>query len=395
VLRHSIIFAILLFSLSGLLTPLSFAQTSSAIPDWVKGQFGWYVNGEIDEKTLLTSMNWMFDNNIMQLSEKAAQEVQGMRDEIGDLKYELEVTKAAIAIPNLLDARKGANESERSGYMKLGDIKGESERSGYMKLGDIKGESNKSTGDVYFTLILKTSTQNFTPEDEIMVLLRPAPGNIDESLGSYNFEVVTTDDAHSNWIVVDSISKSDEVSTFDSLGVAANSDAVEFAENTINDIMINGGSVAAWNQGIAAFATQGMDESVIDDLQGIVVLCSIQIDKKSQIINAELEMIREWLEIIENKQTTGTSNYNESDLDFISRTLVGIDEQINSLDTGIMVLKEKLESADSSLTSIDLQNQLQKLQETLQIMSNTLMLDNTRIRDALPPDIGALERQEN
>ena len=28
---------------------------ASAIPDWVKTQFEWYVNGEIDEKTLLTS----------------------------------------------------------------------------------------------------------------------------------------------------------------------------------------------------------------------------------------------------------------------------------------------------------------------------------------------------
>jgi len=36
-----------------------------AIPDWVRNNFEWYVNDQIDEKTLLTSMNWMFDNNIM------------------------------------------------------------------------------------------------------------------------------------------------------------------------------------------------------------------------------------------------------------------------------------------------------------------------------------------
>ncbi|MFB5608529.1 MAG: hypothetical protein ACE5RG_10575, partial [Candidatus Nitrosomaritimum yanchengensis] len=37
-------------------------KESSAIPDWVKNQFEWYLTGEIDEGTLLTSMNWMFDN---------------------------------------------------------------------------------------------------------------------------------------------------------------------------------------------------------------------------------------------------------------------------------------------------------------------------------------------
>jgi len=88
---------------------------AKAIPDWVRNNFEWYVNGQIDEKTLLTSMNWMFDNNVMHLSEKAAQEVQVMRNEINDLKQELEeVTIAAIAIPNLIEARKGANESTDS-----------------------------------------------------------------------------------------------------------------------------------------------------------------------------------------------------------------------------------------------------------------------------------------
>ena len=71
--------------------------SEKSIPDWVKSQFEWYLTGEIDEKTLLTSMNWMFDNNIMYLSQEAAQEVQDMRNEIDDLKYELEETKAAIA----------------------------------------------------------------------------------------------------------------------------------------------------------------------------------------------------------------------------------------------------------------------------------------------------------
>ncbi|HET6517307.1 MAG TPA: hypothetical protein VFG25_03690 [Nitrosopumilaceae archaeon] len=65
------------------------AQTTKAIPDWVKNQFEWYVNGEIDEKTLLTSMNWMFDNNVMHLSEKAAKEVNDLRTRVSQLEQKM------------------------------------------------------------------------------------------------------------------------------------------------------------------------------------------------------------------------------------------------------------------------------------------------------------------
>ncbi len=91
--------------------PIPYPIYTKAIPDWVDNNFRWYVNGEIDEKTLLTSMNWMFDNNIMHLSEKAAQEVQQMREEINDLKQELEQVKAAIATPNLLYEEEGVDEA--------------------------------------------------------------------------------------------------------------------------------------------------------------------------------------------------------------------------------------------------------------------------------------------
>ena len=75
--------------------------TGHAIPDWVRNNFEWYVNGQIDEKTLLTSMNWMFDNNVMHLSEKAAIEVQELRDENIQLKEKMKLVPIPEALPEL------------------------------------------------------------------------------------------------------------------------------------------------------------------------------------------------------------------------------------------------------------------------------------------------------
>jgi len=116
-------------------------------------------------------------------------------------------------------------------------------------------------------------------------------------------------------------------------------------------------------------------ESVVQELQGIVVLASIEIYNETQRIDAELEMIGEWLAIIEEKQEIETATTEvEPDLDFITWKLERYGEKINSLETGIKVLDEKLQTVgdDAQLANIDLQNALQKQQQILQIMSDTL-----------------------
>jgi hypothetical protein len=162
---------------------------------------------------------------------------------------------------------------------------------------------------------------------------------------------------------------------------------IDFTSETVDDILRKGGTESKWNEGITAFSQHGLRESVMPELQSIVVLCSIEIDKETQQIDAELEIIEQWLEIISEKQenvdsydasgrltsTTETnSQHNQSDLDFITRKLSSIDQQIKALDTGVGVLEEKLQSMgeDAQLANIDLQNKLQKQQQTLQTMSN-------------------------
>ena len=307
--------------------PISSGGTGHAIPDWVTTQFEWYINGDIDEKTLLTSMNWMFDNNVMHLSEKAAQEVQEMRNEINDLKIDLEATKAAIAIPNLLEAKKGANESTETGS---------GERIMQPEFGAGDPDRPVITGQIY---------------------------NDDSTQGSQ------VGPSQTKVLIL--------VSTSD----------FDFASDIVDDILRKGGTTSAWDEGIIEFSQHGMSESAIPELAGIVVLCNNAIDKKAQSIDAELKILEQWLEIISTEQETSSydasdrlasgtaessTQYRESDLDFVLRMLSSIDQQIMALDTGIGVFEEKLQSVgdDAQLANIDLQNQLQKQQQTLQTMSN-------------------------
>ena len=143
----------------------------------------------------------------------------------------------------------------------------------------------------------------------------------------------------------------------------------------------------AWEQGIAAFEKTETVDSVADQLQGIVVLCNVEIDKQTQQIEAELKIIEKWLESISEEQkstyddagrlTSGTTSetsiqYRETDLDFITRHLSRIEQKIKALEAGVEVLDEKIASSgeDVNLSTIDLQNMLEKQQQTLQTLSN-------------------------
>jgi len=121
--------------------PMPYPVTTKAIPSWVDNNFRWYVDGQIDEKTLLTSMNWMFDNNVMHLSEKAAQEVADLREENKKLRTLVE------------------DEAEyRSGFFKPSEIKESSQK-----------KSEATEFDVAFIPLKDKSTNT-----EVIILL-PTP----------------------------------------------------------------------------------------------------------------------------------------------------------------------------------------------------------------------------
>ncbi|MEJ2259290.1 MAG: hypothetical protein P8X78_02075, partial [Nitrosopumilaceae archaeon] len=58
--------------------------------------FRWYLDGQITQKELLTSIKWLLDNNYMHLSEKSAREVEELRDQVTYLKQVLAELNSSI-----------------------------------------------------------------------------------------------------------------------------------------------------------------------------------------------------------------------------------------------------------------------------------------------------------
>ena len=83
------------------------SDSPKAIPDWLKNNLRWYLDGQISQRELLTSINWLLNNNYMHLSEDSARKVQELRDQVNYLKELLAETNTPID----LEDPKSENES--------------------------------------------------------------------------------------------------------------------------------------------------------------------------------------------------------------------------------------------------------------------------------------------
>ncbi len=336
------------------------------IPNWVDQNFRWYGEGQISQTELLNALSFLLDNNIMFISEDAARNVQQLKEENAQLKMKLGVNQED-------------NNSIESGKL-IETSRDDDEPIPY----SCDGMACECEGsDDCWNMILSDSCHN----DKLW-----CDDNEDGSYGCVCWESSTGDESGEFWF---------EGLKPGNVQLGGNGDVIiiggytkpttsnfEFASQIVEEILKKDGTASAWQDGITAFSQHGLRESVSPDLQGIVVLCNIEIDKKVQQIDAEIKIIEQWLDIITQKQenssydasgriTTETNpeytvQYRESDLDFISRKLTKIDQQIKALDTGISILQQKLTSlnGDAQLMNLDLQNSLQKQQQKLQTISN-------------------------
>jgi hypothetical protein len=356
---------------------------STAIPDWVKNNFEWYVNDQIDEKTLLTSMNWMFDNNLMHLSDKAAQEVNDLRAENAKLRSEfklIEGTVLAGAVDSPVD--------EHGRVMVQFHWDEETEQEALHHL--------RKAYDLNPALQTKVVQFDKDHDKWIDVL------GIDWGSSSSNEDCLAADgesNENSNcWIrvsqdyagdpdrpiitgVVPNAETTDDRPTEE---VAFYYNKITSASETIHDLVSNGEtSTTGWEKGIAAFTSKNFDssstptESVIPELGSIVVLCNTAIEKEIQTIKGEIAILEELMDMYTSSSTSSaraSTQYSESDFQFISRYTSQIDTKIQSLQTGLGVLEDMMSSArnDRQLTSTQFENAMQKNQDTLESLKEKI-----------------------
>ncbi|MDH3825463.1 MAG: hypothetical protein OES14_06690 [Nitrosopumilus sp.] len=394
-------------------------SAAQAIPDWVKSTMMFYLDEQISEREMLDAFNWLFENNIMHLSPEAAQEIQDLRVKIEEQETAISTLRTLVSSQAMTDEsgefwfedlqpgyyentdgerimqpQYGADDKTQSKVIVRGwdpttkeEIINEKNKESVQRFViELYAKSlDSSQGTIWLPMVegnVLAGYENGDPDRPIIIgrIYHPETTQAGNSSGEFWFEELTPGNSEST-------SGSQISPSQTKVLILASTSDFDFAEQTVKEILQKGGTVSAWEEGIIAFMANQNTESVSSDLQKIVVLCNNEIDKETQQIEVELDMIEKWLGIISEKQesvssydssgrlastTESKEQQNESDLEFISRKLTSIDQQIKALDRGVEVLEKKLSSVgdEAQVAKIELQNSLQKQQQTLQTLSN-------------------------
>ena len=346
-----------------------------AVPDWVDNNFKWYGEGKIGQSDLLNSLAYMLDNNLMHLSDKAAQQVSDLKNE--NRRLQMENAELLSDVFNRSDEPLSATDDQ-------GRVK-------------VQFHWDKETEQESLNHLRKAYDLNPSFETKVVQFDKDHDKWIDVlsiDWGSTSSKDCSKVDENSScWIRVSQTHTGDpdrpiitgqvpnpESDDRPTEEVAFYYNKISFVHDTVDDIIANGGSASNWQDGIDKLTSNQGDstvDSVADDLQGIVVLCSTAIDKEILKIKAEIALLEE----LNDRQTDdstarsgASTQYGESDMEFIQRHADRIDDRILSLQTGLSVLEEELATIgeDAQMANIDLQNTLQKQQQALQMMSNIM-----------------------
>jgi len=361
---------------------------ATAIPDWVDQNFRWYGEGLIAQSELVNAIKYLIDEEIMVIDTPTASSGDSLRNDlaakgiviVNNIPSDL-AAKGIIIVETMPDQRATGSslrgDLEARGIVIVNNMPSDLEAKGIIIVETMPSDSLRGDLEARGIVIVNNMPSDVAEKGIIIVTGTPselaARGIVIYPLGTSpeqprgEYDQFGRVKVQFPWMMAD----------------------FDFASETVDDILRKGGGITHWDDEIDSLSQHVMSESGVTELEGIVVLFNNAIDKKAQSIDAELKILEQWLEMISKEQesssydasgrlTSGTTEatvqYRESDFDFISRTLGSIDQEIKALDTGIMVLEEKLQTAEdmTQIMQLQLQDAMNKQQLTLQTLSNIM-----------------------
>lgn len=358
---------------------------AKAVPDWVDNNFKWYGEGKIAQSDLLNSLTYMLDNGLMHLSDKAAQEMHDLRTENAAYKKKLGVD--GIVAPKTAASSKGAEVKSLQNQL--------NEDSTRISSIQVPNED----GELVSVLVVSDNTTDVNAL--VQAVLRQSYMETSKDLQFYAEKVKHFNDMKE--AIRDHMSdmrnkRQMAVTSFENANESSlnpdvlnpdifNPDLVNAASLKLRELTDAGEtSTKYWKDRYFEDTPTKTTDSTIDELNGIVVLCNVALDNQVQHNETDLEFLKELADTIERysadaRITTSAPTTQSTIEDLVLKRAENLEKKIESLQVGMNVCEDKLSSLDeqlqgigddAQLANIDLQNALQKQQQTMQMMSNIM-----------------------
>jgi len=378
---------------------------AKAIPDWVDGVMGFYIQGEISEREMLDAFNYLFDKGIMHESQEAAQEMADLRAENAELKKAFKPIVEGTVLAGAVDSP--VDEYGRVKVQFHWDEETEQEALHHLrKAYDLDPA-------------LQTKVVQFDNNHDKWIDVLSIDWGSSSSQEDCSAAEGSSDENSSCWIRVSQVHAGEEIWT-DEYGKASSSgdpdrplitgqvynsettddrpteeiafyyNKIASASETVHDLVNSGEtSTTGWDEGVAAFTSKNYGTTSASDgvheLAHALGMMNNAIEKEIQTIEGEVAILGDFMDMFTSTSTSSaaraTTQYSESDFQFISRYTSQIDTKIQSLQTGLRVLEDMLSTGvdDSQMTQemqLQLQDAMNKQQNTLQsLKEKTAQID--------------------
>lgn len=350
---------------------------AKAIPDWVDQNFRWYGEGLIGQADLLNSLSFLLDNGHMHLSDTAAKKMQDLRAENAALKKKLDVDG--------LVGPKTAMPSDD----KLGRVK-------------VQFPWDKASEKEALEHLRKAYDLNPNLETKVIQFDKNHDKWID--VLSIDWETSTTTKGDIDRpLIVGKVPNPNDASDRPTEEVAFYHNKISAAHEKVGDIIGKRGTAAAWGEAMAEMGSglkkqDSSSESAVDELSSVVVLCSIAMEREVQKNQSDLEFLRELSNTATENTDTATTRATDEQArmtasstktndfdDLILKRAEKLQQKVESIQVGMNVCKDKIQNLDkrvasSELMNIDLQNALQKQQQSVQTLSNIIKSQHETIK---------------